>query len=65
MKSKDRHRILAHVLDNKIMYRYEIIEHLQGLIMLWEMRSDKDFSAAINDWREDIIFINGYESKRS
>lgn len=65
MKAKDRHRILAHVLDNKIMYRYEIIEHLQGLIMLREMRSDKDFSAAINDWREDIIFINDYESKKS
>ena len=47
------------------MSGYEIIEHLQGLISLREGRTDKDFSNAINNWREDIRFVNDYKvSKR-
>ena len=65
LSTQDRRKILKHILDNGIMSGYEIIEHLQGLISLREGRTDKDFSAAINNWREDIRFVNDYKvSKR-
>jgi hypothetical protein len=60
LKTADRRKILKHIIDNKIMKRYEIVEHLQGLISLREERTDKDFSAAISNWREDIQFVNDY-----
>ena len=47
LSAHDRHRIISYVLDKKIMRKYEIIEHLQGLINLREQRDDKDFSTAI------------------
>lgn len=43
------------------MRGYEIVEHLQGLISLREERTDRDFSTAINNWREDIKFVNDYK----
>jgi hypothetical protein len=60
LKTSDRRKILKHIIDNKIMKRYEIVEHLQGLISLREERTDRDFSAAISNWREDIQFVNDY-----
>lgn len=60
LTSNDRKEILKHILDNKIMKAYEIVEHLQGLIHFREERTDKDFSKAINDWKEDIYYVNDY-----
>lgn len=57
----DRHRIINYVLDKKIMRKYEIIEHLQGLIHLREQRADKDFSVAIRNWKDDIEYVNNYK----
>lgn len=57
----DRHRIINYVLDKKIMRKYEIIEHLQGLIHLREQRDDKDFSVAIRNWKDDIEYVNNYK----
>lgn len=56
----DRHKIINYVLDKKIMRKYEIIEHLQGLISLREQREDKDFSIAIQNWKDDIEYVNNY-----
>ena len=56
----DRHKIINYVLDKKIMRKYEIIEHLQGLISLREQRDDKDFSIAIQNWKDDIEYVNNY-----
>ena len=61
LKTQDRRKILKHILDNNIMSGYEIIEHLQGLISLREGRTDKDFSTAIGNWKEDIIYVNDYK----
>ena len=63
LDKSDRHKILKHVLDNDIMQKYEIIEHLQGLISLRTERTDRDFSTAIKNWREDIQFVNDYKKK--
>ena len=64
LSTQDRRKILKHILDNGIMSGYEIIEHLQGLISLREGRTDKDFSTAINNWREDIRFVNDYKDNK-
>ena len=58
---QDRRIILKHILDNNIMCGYEIIEHLQGLIAFREQRTDRDFSVAINNWRQDIKFVGDYK----
>lgn len=60
LSAHDRHRIINYVLDKKIMRKYEIIEHLQGLINLREQRDDKDFSTAIQNWKDDIEYVNNY-----
>lgn len=60
LSAHDRHRIISYVLDKKIMRKYEIIEHLQGLINLREQRDDKDFSTAIQNWKDDIEYVNNY-----
>lgn len=60
LNRKERHKILKHILDNRILTRYQIIEHLQGLIHLRERRKDKDFSIAIKNWEDDIAFVNDY-----
>lgn len=65
LKAADRRKILKHIIDNNIMTGYEIVEHLQGLISLREGRTDKDFSIAINNWREDIKFVNDYKASKS
>ena len=58
-----RHRILRYVIDNKVMTGTEIISHLQGQISLREYRTDKDFSAAISDWKRDIGYVQTYMMK--
>lgn len=65
MKSQDRRKLLKHIIDNGMMTGYEIVEHLQGLISLREGRTDKDFSIAINNWREDIKFVNDYKASKN
>lgn len=60
LNEKQRHEILEYVINNKIMRGYEIIKHLQGLIFLRNEQYNKNFSAAINDWENDIMFIEKY-----
>ena len=55
-----RHHILRYVIENKVMSGMEIISHLQGQISLREYRTDKDFSAAISDWKKDIKYVERY-----
>ena len=55
-----RQNILKYIIDNKIMTGREIISHLQGQISLRNNRRDKDFSAAISDWENDIDFVQDY-----
>lgn len=62
LKTSERRKVLKYVLDEKLMSGYEIVEHLQGLISLREERTDRDFSTAINNWREDIKFVNDYKA---
>ena len=57
--------IHIYVIDNKIMRGYEIIKHLQGLIFLRNEQYNKDFSTAIEDWENDIIFIEEYIISKS
>ena len=64
LDAENRHKILGHVIDKNIMSKYEIVEHLQGLISLREDRTDKDFSVAINNWRQDIRFVNDYHAPK-
>lgn len=60
LREAERRKIIRHVIDNKIMRRYELIEHLQGLINLRKKREDADFSVAISNWESDIVFISKY-----
>ena len=60
LSAQDRHKIINYVLDKNIMRKYEIIEHLQGLVNLREQRDDKDFSTAIRNWKDDIEYVNNY-----
>lgn len=61
VKTKDRRQIIRHLLDNEILSGHRMISHLQGLIALREGRTDRDFSQAISEWNDDIVFINNYE----
>ena len=42
------------------MRRYELVEHLQGLINHRKKREDADFTVAISNWESDIVYINKY-----
>ncbi len=65
LKETQRHIILKYIIDNKVMRGYEIIKHLQGLIFLRNEQCNKDFSTAIEDWENDIIFIEEYITSKS
>lgn len=65
LNEKQRHKILKYVIDNKIMRGYEIIKHLQGLIFLRNEQYNKDFSTAIEDWENDILFVEKYVTTKS
>lgn len=60
LPASKRHRILTHIIDKKILRRFEIISLLNGNIALREKRTDRNFSEAISDWKEDIEFVNDY-----
>lgn len=60
LPASKRHRILSHIIDNKILRKYEIISLLNGNITLREERTDRNFSKAIKDWKEDIEFVDNY-----
>lgn len=65
LNETQRHKILKYIIDNKIMKGYEIIKHLQGLIFLRNEQYNKDFSTAIEDWENDIIFIEEYITSKT
>lgn len=57
-----RREILEYVIDQELMTRHEIVDHLTGLIALREYRWDADFSDAIEDWNDDIHFVRKYQN---
>ena len=57
-----RQEILAYMVDNYLMNRYQIADHLSGLIDLRSLRYDADFSDAISKWECDLRFIMEYKS---
>lgn len=60
----NRHMLLTHIINNKIMTPFEITRHLQGLIALRERRKDRNFDQAIADWQADILFISNYRMNK-
>lgn len=64
LSETQRHRILRYVIDNKIMRGHEIIKHLQGLIFMRNQQYNKDFSVSIEDWENDIIFVEKFITEK-
>ena len=64
LSETQRHRILGYVIDNKIMRGHEIIKHLQGLIFMRNQQYNKDFSVSIEDWENDIIFVEKFITEK-
>lgn len=64
LSENQRHRILEYVIDNKIMKGYEIIKHLQGLIFMRNQQYNKDFSVSIEDWENDIVFVEKFITEK-
>lgn len=57
LPSIQRHMIIDFIIKNHILSIYDVINYLQSFITLREGRTNADYSAAINDWREDINYI--------
>lgn len=55
-----RQTILTYIIEHDILSKWEIIEKLQSNISLRENRTDKDFGKAIENWKNDIMFVNSY-----
>ena len=49
--------IIRHVLANRIMDGYEVVEFLQSFIALRKNQNQKDFSKSIEDWKNDLDFV--------
>ena len=60
----ERREILEYVIDEGLMSRHQIVDHLMGLISLREYRWDADFSDAIEDWNDDVGFVREYQNSR-
>ena len=58
LSMQQRHALLEHILDNKIMKGHDIISLLQFNISMREHESR--FSQAITDWKNDIGFVAHY-----
>ena len=46
------------------MKGYEIIKHLQGLIFMRNQQYNKDFSVSIEDWENDIVFVEKFITEK-
>lgn len=57
LSEEKRHMIIRHVLENRIMDGYEVIEFLQSFIALRKNQNQKDFSKSIEDWKNDLDFV--------
>ncbi len=60
LSEKQRHMILGCIVDNKIMSRIQIINYLNTFISFRKSREEYRF--AIEDWQNDINFINTYKT---
>lgn len=58
-----RRKILSYIIDNEILHKWQIIEMLNGNISLRNGRADKNFSTAIKQWEDDIMFVEEYNQK--
>lgn len=65
LSTNARQGIISFIIDNNIMTDYEIVRHLQSLISLRGGRYDRDFSQAIEDWEEDIVFTDRYHLRKN
>lgn len=64
LSERSRRAIIKYVIDDEIMRPYEITSHLNWLIDFHLIRTDKDFSVAIDDWKSDIEFVYDYINKK-
>lgn len=64
LNDEGRKQILIYIIEHQVMTKSKIISHLQGLISLRENRTDADFTSAISKWKKDIVFVNGYRTKK-
>lgn len=61
LSRQQRQKILAHLIDMKIMTKYEISNHLQMLIETNGKQYKNRY--AVKKWREDNEFVNNYRSR--
>lgn len=61
LTSNHRHHIIKFLIDNKIMSAHKIISLLNSNIALRQGNISKNYSKAINDWKQDINFTADYK----
>lgn len=57
----ERQRILVRVIENGIMTRNQVCDHLQYLIYLNDGK--KNYESAVSKWRSDLDYIQSYKFK--
>lgn len=56
---KERHQILAFIIENNILSTQRVANYLQGFIML--RKNNKNMTSAIFKWKEDINYVLNYK----
>ena len=61
MTVEERQKLLSQLIDNGIMNKEKIRDHLSWLIHYSE--SNPNMNEAIKKWKEDLVFLNSYHGK--
>ncbi len=59
LTSKERHQILAFIIENNILSQYKIVNYIQGFIKL--RKNNKNMKSAIDKWNEDMKYVLNYQ----
>lgn len=59
LTSKERHQILAFIIENNILPQYKIVNYIQGFIKL--RKNNKNMRSAIDKWNEDMKYVLNYQ----
>lgn len=59
LTNKERHQILAFIIENNILSQYKIVNYIQGFIKL--RKNNKNMKSAIDKWNEDMKYVLNYQ----
>lgn len=59
LTNKERHQILAFIIENNILSTQKVANYLQGFITL--RKNNKNMASAIGKWKDDINYVLNYK----